>query len=102
MKKKEIRIFYEWSVRNIGNNNYFPVNRNTESYFIEHTGDEYITEYGFDTIVMLKTQLEYMWMEDLPMKEILNLVAVSAIKNYKRSAVEKEKKDVLDEFIYTF
>lgn len=102
MDNKEIRIFFDWSVRNEGNYSYTKVDKNIESYFVKYDRKEYIKEYGFETIVELKEELTQMWLGAKYMEEVIKPVAVAAMKNQPKDDGNKNKTEVLNEFIYIF
>lgn len=102
MEDKEMKMLYDWSIRHKGSYKYTEENKDAKSYFIKHEKDEYIGEYGFETIVNLKTELGFLWSGDEVMEEIMKVVAVAAMKKSMTDSVSKSKTDILDEFIYIF
>ena len=102
MKKNEIERLHDWSVKYDGNYRFTGVDKNTKSYFATHEEKEYIREYGFETIVEVKTELEKMWSGNRRMEEIIKTVAVATMKNEPKEAENKEKIISLNECIYIF
>lgn len=102
MENREMKMFYDWGNCHEGEYKYIKEDKDSNSYFINREKDEYMMEYGFATIINFKTKLECLWLGEEAMEEIMKLVASTTIKNYKRNVMQKEKKDMLDEFIYIF
>lgn len=102
MENKEINMLYNWSAQNTANYSYPKVNKNAGSCFAERDGDEYIKEYGFETIAELKKKLTDMWSGNMSMEKIIKPVAVAAMKNQPQGIENSKKTEGLDEFIYIF
>lgn len=101
MESKEKGMFYNWSCFYGKSYNYLE-SRGQESCFVEHRGEKYIEEYGFETIVEIKTYLACLWSKEKIMKEIIKPVAVAAMKNQPKVFGNEKKAQSLDEFIYIF
>lgn len=102
MGKKEIDRIYDWSVQAIENYQYAKKDENIESFFTLHDGNAYMKEYGFNTIVELKTNLKDMWSVDSNMQNIIKTVAVAAMKNKPNDLEINDDNKELNEFIYIF
>lgn len=84
------------------------INFENASYWIQRTDSEnYLTEYGFDSVPELKNCLDSMWKYDEIMSDIEKSVLVAAIKNKvvadsDRLHIKSEHIVSLPEFIYNF
>ena len=102
MEKREIDRLFDWSVKYEGNYRYPKADKEAESYFIPHEENEYIRDYGFETIVDLKAELVKMWSDNIYMEEIVKTVAVATMKNEPKGVENKAKTGSLNEYIYIF
>lgn len=102
MKNKEISMFYDWSIHNKKNYSNFSVDKNMKSYFSQRNGNNYIVQYGFESILDLKEELGRMWSNDIDMEKIIKPVAVATMKNQPKNTNDRKETEVLNEYIYIF
>lgn len=114
---KEKEKIYSWSCENttqeIQRSVFLPYEEDKETYFVKRNEhEEYLQEYGFESLPELRERLSLLWEEDEFMDNILQVVLVAAFKNrpsheiknsenYKNNESNKDK-EILPAYIYNF
>jgi len=109
--KREKDLLYQWGIEHTENYQFQSIDKSKESYFIERKEEEYIKEYGFETVPELYGELAKIWDLDNCMDGVEKIIAVAAMKNCP-SEVEKtiqsqnsdlpKEKEKLPMYIYNF
>lgn len=115
MDEREKELIYEWACGYGSEESekavFSPIDRNAESYFVKRDNqEEYLHEYGFQTLSELRTVLEAMWQGEAYMNAVMKPVLVGAMKNRIETYREGEKTvsgeikatEKLQPYIYNF
>lgn len=116
--EKEKQLLLKWAAGNAGNYQFQTIDQSKDSYFIQRDKgadqNQYIREYGFDTLPELLGELDTLWKEDEVMASVKRVVGIASLKNKPSREVQettiiedkddgkKEMSDRLPEFIYNF
>lgn len=80
--------------------------KDKDSYYVLRGRQEYLMEYGFETLPQLKEILDKLWENDSCVKNIEKTVLVAAIKNKPkqetRESRERDTDGCMPEFVYNF